>query len=81
MDMNEIKKVISEVTELAIKPNMIENNMNLKEELLLDSLSMMELLVKLEEEGGFEINFRDLDLIDVETVSDIYKLIKEYQDE
>lgn len=50
----------------------------LKDDLGLDSLSMVELIVELEEEFDIEIDESDLDPDDLKTVNHIYEIVRKY---
>lgn len=53
-------------------------NLNLNEDLGLDSLNMVELIVELEEELDIEIEESDLDPASLRTVKQIYDLVEKY---
>ncbi len=53
----------------------------LKEDLGFDSLSIVELIVNLEEEFNLQFNESDLDPRNIQTVEDIYQLLARYVEE
>ena len=58
-----------------------ENECNLKEDLLLDSLSMVTLLVAIEDEFNILLDESDMDPYDLNTVSDVINLVDKYRGE
>lgn len=58
-----------------------ENECNLKEDLLLDSLSMVTLLVAIEDEFNILLDESDMDPYDLNTVSDVINLVDKYSGE
>ena len=56
----------------------IEEDMKLGEDLGFDSLSMVELIVDLEERLDIEIDESDLDITRLKTVGQIYSLVDKY---
>ena len=58
-----------------------ENECNLKEDLLLDSLSMVTLLVAIEDEFNMLLDESDMDPYDLNTVSDVINLVDKYRGE
>ena len=58
-----------------------ENECNLKEDLLLDSLSMVTLLVAIEDEFNILLDESYMDPYDLNTVSDVINLVDKYRGE
>jgi len=59
----------------------IHDEQRLKEDLGFDSLSMVELIVELEDILGVEMLMEDLDPSNFNTVADIYSLMEKYAKE
>lgn len=79
LNQENIFKIDSIILEIArVKSNEVMENVNLFTELGLDSLSMVELLVRLEEEFEIELNESDLRPSEFNQVKDIYRLISNY---
>lgn len=57
----------------------IKNEATLREELALDSLSMVTLLIEIEEEFGIELDESDMNPFDLVTVQNIVDMVKKYQ--
>lgn len=54
---------------------------NLKEDLALDSLSMVTLLLEIEETFEIELDESDMNPFDLNTVEDAVKLVEKYRDD
>lgn len=52
---------------------------NLKEDLALDSISMVALLIEIEDEFGIQLDESDMNPFDLNTVEDAVKLVKKYR--
>lgn len=52
---------------------------NLKEDLALDSLSMVTLLIEIEDELGIQLDESDMNPFDLNTVEDAVKLVEKYR--
>lgn len=59
----------------------IKPELTLKDDLGLDSLNIVELIVELEERFDIEIDESDLDPVELQTVDQIYALVKKYTEE
>lgn len=71
--INKVKELIAE--ELNVDINNLNENTKLREDLGVDSLDVVELVMRLEEE--FDISVSDEDANDLETVGAIVKYIKD----
>ena len=71
----ETKKIITELTGL----NKIKKCSSLQEDLGLDSLAMVSLLIRIEEQFDIELDESDMNPYDLTTVEDVILLIKKYQ--
>lgn len=58
----------------------IDPTQKLKEDLGIDSLSMVEMIVELEEKFDIEINESDLNPDELRTVEQIYELVRRYKE-
>ena len=56
----------------------IDENQRLKDDLGFDSLSLSNLMLKLEEVFAIELQMEDLDPSSFSTVADVYKLVAKY---
>lgn len=59
----------------------ITSDLKLRKDLGLDSLNMVELMVEIEDNFNIEIEESDLDPAALQTVSQIYDLVKKYTEE
>lgn len=73
--LEQLKELICEYAD--VKAEEISEDTNIKEDLALDSLSLLNLAVAIESEFGLEVS--DEDAMKLETVADIMKLIEENQ--
>lgn len=69
--VKEIIKKVSENKKIRLKDR-------LTEDLLLDSLAMVNLLIDIEEEFDINLNESDMDPYEFETVNDIVELVRKY---
>ena len=76
MERNEIENKVTDilVEKLAVEPNEVTMDAKLEEDLLADSLDILEIV--LEAEKVFTIDINDEDAADVKTVKDIVDLIE-----
>jgi len=72
MELEKIKKIISE--QFSINENDITENTSFVDDLGVDSLDLLELVMALEQE--FDVEIDDDDLVDIKTVGDAIKYIK-----
>ena len=72
-----ITKVNEVLLEIAFLDE-IHEGQSLKEDLGLDSLSLANLMLKLEEAFEIELQMEDLDPSSFSTVADVYKLMEKY---
>lgn len=75
------EKIEAVIAETVFWEGPLESNTMLKNDLGFDSLSMVELIVKLEETLNIQFRESDLDPQNIETVGDIYQLITNYVEE
>lgn len=73
-----MKKLVNEILKEKSFCENITPELKLNEDLGLDSLNMVELMVELEERLNIEIDESDLDPAELQTVSQIYALVKKY---
>lgn len=73
-----MKKLVNEILKEKSFCENITPELKLNEDLGLDSLNMVELMVELEERFNIEIDESDLDPAELQTVSQIYALVKKY---
>ena len=75
MERNEIENKVTDilVEKLAVEPNEVTMDAKLEEDLLADSLDILEIV--LEAEKVFTIDIKDEDATDIKTVKDIVDLI------
>ena len=71
------KKIKSILSELSGEKR-IKNSARLQEDLALDSLSMVTLLIEIEEQLGIELDEKDMNPFDLVTVSDAIRLAERY---
>ncbi len=78
LKMSEIKLIVIEnlVTLIGVDDSKIREDSNLKKDLGADSLNTVELLMEIEKELGFAIEYDDIYAI--ETVDDVVKYIAKY---
>lgn len=76
MERNEIENKVTDilVEKLAVEPNEVTMKAKLEEDLLADSLDILEIV--LEAEKVFTIDIKDKDAADIKTVKDIVDLIE-----
>lgn len=76
MERNEIENKVTDilVEKLAVEPNEVTMKAKLEEDLLADSLDILEIV--LEAEKVFTIDIKDEDATDIKTVKDIVDLIE-----
>ena len=76
MERNEIENKVTDilVEKLAVEPNEVTMDAKLEEDLLADSLDILEIV--LEAEKVFTIDINDEDAADIKTVKDIVDLIE-----
>jgi len=74
MIITKVNEVLSEIAFL----DEIHEGQSLKEDLGLDSLSLANLMLKLEEAFEIELQMEDLDPSSFSTVADVYKLMGKY---
>ncbi len=76
MERNEIENKVTDilVEKLAVEPNEVTMDAKLEEDLLADSLDILEIV--LEAEKVFTIDIKDEDAADIKTVKDIVDLIE-----
>ena len=76
MERNEIVNKVTDilVEKLAVEPNEVTMDAKLEEDLLADSLDILEIV--LEAEKVFTIDIKDEDATDIKTVKDIVDLIE-----
>lgn len=73
-----MKNLVNEILKEKSFCEDITPELKLNEDLGLDSLNMVELMVELEERFNIEIDESDLDPAELQTVSQIYALVKKY---
>lgn len=73
-----MKNLVNEILKEKSFCENITPELKLNEDLGLDSLNMVELMVELEERFNIEIDESDLDPAELQTVSQIYALVKKY---
>ena len=75
--MNVEEKVKSIISELSGEEE-VADNLKLKEDLMLDSLSMVMLLLEIEENLGIELDASDMNPFDLITVQNVIDMAKKY---
>ncbi len=75
--MNTTEKVIEILKELSGEENVLESH-SLQNDLALDSLSMVMLLVEIEEAFNIELDEADMNPFDLITVQDVINLSNKY---
>lgn len=73
--LEKIKKVICEYADVA--PEQITEETNIRTDLGLNSLELVNMAVAIEDE--FDVEIPDRDALEIETVADAINLIKKYQ--
>ena len=73
-----IEKTIKEILTGLCGEEMIDNEAELQTDLALDSLSMMTLLVEIEESFGIELDESDMNPYDMTTVQDVIDMAEKY---
>lgn len=73
IDIVQFKRDICEILDLSIDPNDISTNTNIIKEFLLDSLSIVDLMIGLEEK--YKIEIRESDLLEIDSLSKLHCLI------
>lgn len=76
-----MKEKVNEILKEKSFCDEITYDLNLREDLGLDSLNMVELMVELEDKFNIEIEESDLDPAVLQTVSQIYALVEKYAEE
>lgn len=79
--MNNTKEIINSILIEKRFSNTITSDMKLNEDLGFDSLSLVELIVDLEDRFDIEIDESDLDPGQLKTVGQIYSLVDKYLEE
>jgi len=74
--LDRMKKVICEYAD--IKPEEITEQTNIRTDLGLNSLELVNMAVAIEDE--FDVEIPDRDALGIETVADVIELIKKYSD-
>lgn len=75
--MDIFQKVAEVISETVGGENIVEEQL-LKEDIGLDSLSLVSVVVGLEEKFGIEFNESDLDPVKILQVKDLIKLVEKY---
>lgn len=73
-----IEKTIKEILTRLCGEEMIDNEAELQTDLALDSLSMVTLLVEIEESFGIELDESDMNPYDMTTVQDVIDMAEKY---
>lgn len=73
-----IEKTIKEILTGLCGEEMIDNEAELQTDLALDSLSMVTLLVEIEESFGIELDESDMNPYDMTTVQDVIGMAEKY---
>lgn len=76
-----MKEKVNEILKEKSFCDEITYDLNLREDLGLDSLNMVELMVELEDKFNIEIEESDLDPAALQTVSQIYALVEKHTEE
>ncbi len=71
--LEELKKIICEYAN--VDPETITEDTNIRRDLALDSLSLLNLAVAVE--NRFDLEISDREVVGIETVSDVMKIIEE----
>ena len=79
--MDNIKAVINSILSEKRFSDTITADMKLKEDMGFDSLSLVELIIDLEDQFDIEIDESDLDPGQLKTVGQIYTLVDKYLEE
>ncbi|MBR2315572.1 MAG: acyl carrier protein [Clostridia bacterium] len=75
--LEKLREIICDYANIA--PEEITEETNIRRDLALDSLSLVNLAVAIEEE--FELEIPDRAVVGIETVADVIAIIEEYKDE
>lgn len=78
--MNSTKEIINAIITEKRFSDTITADMSLNEDLGFDSLSLVELIVDLEDRFDIEIDESDLDPAQIKTVGQIYALVDKYEE-
>ena len=73
-----VNKIDSIIVETAFYEDVLKSELLLKDDLGIDSLGIVELLVKLEQAFNIEFDESDLDPQKIQTVGDLHNLINNY---
>lgn len=76
--MNSTREMINSILAEKKFSDVITPDMSLSEDLGFDSLSLVELIVDLEDRFDIEIDESDLDPVHIKTVGQIYSLVDKY---
>ncbi len=71
------KKIKSILSELSGEKR-IKNSARLQEDLALDSLSMVTLLIEIEEQFGIELDEKDMNPLELTDVQSVIDMVKKY---
>lgn len=75
--LEKLREIICDYANIA--PEEITEDTNIRRDLALDSLSLVNLAVAIEEE--FQLEIPDRAVVGIETVADVIAIIEEYKDE
>lgn len=75
--LEKLREIICDYANIA--PEEITEETNIRRDLALDSLSLVNLAVAIEEE--FELEIPDRAVVGIETVADVIAIIEEYQED
>ncbi len=75
--LEKLREIICDYAD--VEPEQITEETNIRRDLALDSLSLVNLAVAIENE--FELEIPDRAVAGIETVADVIELIEEYKDE
>ena len=78
--MNSTKEIINSIITEKRFSDTITADMNLSDDLGFDSLSLVELIVDLEDRFNIEIEESDLDPAQIKTVGQVYALVDKYSE-
>lgn len=81
MKQQEFIELIKKVARISINSEKEIHNMQLKEELGIDSILLVSVIVELEKKMGEEISFEKLQRIDVKTPLDLWTVLSSNADE
>lgn len=74
---NKIKKLLSEVKENSILANTLSDDADIINDVGLDSLQLINFVLKIEEEFDIELDFEDLDYSHLTSISSLCEFISE----